>query len=113
MFSESTIYIVGMARSPQNNPITYRYGFFLIGFVVDREAGEIIQCESSFALATTNEFVRSIFIGKKITIPIEEIRRIIEERYLGRSQKTILAAYKDAQEKFICHKNGIKIDFSR
>lgn len=110
---ENTIYIVGMARSQQNNPITYRYGLFLMGFVINRDTGEIIQCESSFALSTTNEFIRSIFIGENIMLPIEEIRRIIEDRYLGRSQKTILAAYKDAQEKYVCHKNGIKIDFSR
>lgn len=36
MFAENTIYIVGNAKSQQNNPITRQYGPFFIGFVVER-----------------------------------------------------------------------------
>ena len=44
IFDENAIYIVGNAKSSQNNPITQLYGQFFIGFVVEKTAGKILAC---------------------------------------------------------------------
>lgn len=110
MFEKSTIYIVGNAKTQQNNPITLQYGQFFIGFVIDKETGLIVACDVSSIIHTTTEFISSLFIGKSITEDAEEIRLELETRYFASSQKAILVAFKDAQKKFCSIKQGQKID---
>ena len=112
MFAENTIYIVGNSKSPQNNPITQQYGQFFIGFVVDRETGEIITCGSSATIAVTAEFICSLFTGKSLSDDFQAIKQHVETRYFGSSQKAILVAYKDAQKKFFRIMSGLMIDFN-
>lgn len=112
MFAENTIYIVGNAKSQQNNPITHQYGQFFIGFVVERETGQIVACGSSATIPLTADFICSLFIGKSLRADFETIKHQVESRYFGSSQKAILVAYKDAQKKFSRIMNGLAIDFS-
>ena len=112
MFPESTLYIVGNAKSQQNNPITHQYGQFFIGFVVDRETGKIVTCGTSSTIQTTNDFICSIFIGKSLQDDVQVIKQELERRYFGSSQKAILVAYKDAQKKFSRIQSGLTVDLS-
>jgi len=112
MFAESTIYIVGNAKSQQNNPITHQYGQFFIGFVVDRLTGKIVTCGSSSTIHTTNDFICSMFTGKSLQDDVQVIRQQVESRYFGSSQKAILVAYKDAHKKFSRILNGLTVDLS-
>ncbi|WP_051083358.1 DUF3870 domain-containing protein [Propionispira raffinosivorans] len=111
-YGENTIYVVGNAKTQQNNPITIQFGQFFIGFVIDRETGLIIQCDVSATLQTTTKFIRSLFIGKNIKDNAEIVKQEIESRYFASSQKAIFVAYKDAQKKFSCIQKGIQIDLS-
>jgi len=111
MFEESTLYIVGNAKTQQNNPITIQYGQFFIAFVVHQETGVIIECDVTTTVKLTADFIRSLFIGKSLQDDAEMIRAAIESRYFASSQKAILVAYKDAQKKYINIKKGIKVDF--
>lgn len=112
MFAENTIYIVGNAKSQQNNPITHRYGQFFIGFVVEQETGKIVTCGSSATISTTADFICSLFTGKNMREEFEVIRQQVERRYFGSSQKAILVAYKDAQKKYLRIMNGLPLDLS-
>ncbi|MDF2568545.1 MAG: hypothetical protein K0R55_149 [Sporomusa sp.] len=112
MFAQNTIYIVGNAKSQQNNPITHHYGQFFIGFVVERETGEIVTCGSSATVPTTAEFICSLFTGKSMREDFEIIKQQVENRYFGSSQKAILVAFKDAQKKYVRIMNGLAIDFN-
>ena len=112
MFGKNTIYIIGNAKSQQNNAITHQYGQFFIGFVVEKETGAIITCDVSVTLATTREFIQELFINKNIKDSQELIKQEIEERYFGSSQKAILVAYKDAQKKFFHIQKGLKLNLN-
>ena len=112
MFADNTIYIVGNAKSQQNNPITHHYGQFFIGFVVERETGRIVACGSSATVSTTAEFICSLFAGKSMRDEFEVIRQQVETRYFGSSQKAILVAYKDAQKKFSRIMNGLPLELN-
>ncbi|HHY77975.1 MAG TPA: DUF3870 domain-containing protein [Clostridiales bacterium] len=105
-YNTNTTYIVGNSKSQQNNPITHVYGAFFIAFVIDNETEEIIDVECNSILPLTNEFIKTIFIGKKITCDHEQVKAEVERRYLGSSQKAIIVAFKDAQKKYVDSKAG-------
>jgi len=109
-FDENTIYIIGNAKSQQNNPITHHYGQFFVGFVVERTGGKIVACGVSATINVTNEFVSSLFIGRTLLDNAETVQQQLESRYFGSSQKAILVAYKDAQKKYNRIINGQPVD---
>lgn len=108
MFPPRAIFIIGDAKTQQSNPITLQYGQFFLGFVVDRDSGDILSCGASTTLAVTNEFVQSLFYGKSLRMDSNILREEIESRYFGASQKALLVAFKDAQKKFFNIKSGLK-----
>lgn len=99
MFSQDTIYIIGEAKSPSNNPITEKYNMFFIGMVIDASSKKIVDVECSSILNLTNTFLRSLFIGKEIEEE-ENIVASIETRYFGSSQKAIIVAYRNILKKY-------------
>jgi hypothetical protein len=108
-YTTNTTYIIGNSKSQQNNPITHVYGAFFIAFVVDNETEEIIDVECNSILPLTNEFIKTIFIGKSMRYEYDKLKTEIEKRYLGSSQKAILVAFNDAQKKYIDVKSGKSI----
>ena len=109
-YGKDTIYIIGIAKSQQHNPITQQYGRFLLGFVVNRDTGDILSCGSTVVMKSTYDFLDELFQGRKIETDGELIRSEIENRYFGASQKAILVAYRDAQRRFRLYRQGVRGD---
>ncbi|GIO10381.1 hypothetical protein J31TS6_64090 [Brevibacillus reuszeri] len=99
MFDKDTIYIVGDAQSSSNNPITQQFSAFFIGLVVDTSNDKIVEAACSATVQLTSDFARSLFIGHSIYAS-DAIGEEIRLRYFGSSQKTLIAAFKDAQKKY-------------
>ena len=111
-FDENTIYIVGNAKSSQNNPITQLYGQFFLGFVVEKTGGKILACGVSATISVTSDFVSSMFVGRSLLDEAETVKKLVENRYFGSSQKAIIVAFKDAQKKYNQILNGQTVDLS-
>lgn len=103
---EDTIFIIGDARTQEDNPITYRYKRFFIAFVVEFKTGKIIKTECSTTLNLTNEFLNSIFNEKILDKDINVIEEEIEKRYFGSSKKAVIVALKDAVKKYCSIKDN-------
>ncbi|HET7578877.1 MAG TPA: DUF3870 domain-containing protein [Bacillales bacterium] len=99
MYGNETVFIVGDAKSPENNPITKQYQAFFITFVIDRKTGEIVDAECAATVALTKRFVSELLIGKSI-LDNEAVSAEVKSRYFGSSQRAILVAFKDAQKKY-------------
>lgn len=106
MFNSNTVYVVGVSKSQLNNPITYQYGRFSLGLVIEKSSGEIIACSGTTTMPLTNQFLESIFCGKNIFTDDKIIQDDFESRYIGASQKAILVAYRDAKKRFQMLQNG-------
>lgn len=106
MYGPNTVYIIGDAKSQQNNPIQQRFGRFMLGFVVDRDTGNILNCGSSVMMKSTYDFIDSLFAGRNILSDGDAIKRDVENRYFGASQKAIIFAFKDAQRRFRLYQQG-------
>ena len=112
LFPENAIYIVGNAKTQQSNPITHHFGQFFIAFVVDRESAKILACGVSATISVTSDFVSSMFVGRSLLDEAETVKKLVENRYFGSSQKAILVAFKDAQKKYNQILNGQTVDLS-
>lgn len=110
MYGRDTIYIIGIAKSQQHNPITQQYGRFLLGFVVNKDTGAIESCGSTVVMKSTYDFLDDLFRGRNIDTEGELIRSELENRYFGASQKAIMVAFRDAQRRFRLFKKGVRGD---
>jgi hypothetical protein len=109
-YPENSLYIVGDSRSQMNNPITQVYGQFFISFIIENDNGKIVDVECNAITSLTNKILKDILVGESMTTDFETIKNRIIKRYLGSSQKAILVAFKDAQKKYLDHKNGKPIE---
>jgi hypothetical protein len=110
VYGRDTIYIIGIAKSQQHNPITQQYGRFLLGFVVNKDTGIIESCGSTVVMKSTYDFLDDLFRGCNIDTEGELIRSELENRYFGASQKAIMVAFRDAQRRFRLFKKGVRGD---
>lgn len=100
MYKENTVFIIGDARTQEDNPITFTYNKFFIAFVVEKETGIIVDTQCSSTLEITDRFLKGIFIGKNLIEDNGNIEKEIDERYFGSSKKAIIVALKDASKKY-------------
>lgn len=100
MYSEETVYIVGNSKTSTDNAITHRFHSFYIGFIAEGNTGKIVDLSCSSTIRTTEEFIKSLFIGRSLTEYDDNLEREIKRRYHGSSQKAIIVAYKDAVKKY-------------
>ncbi|PEQ05466.1 DUF3870 domain-containing protein [Bacillus toyonensis] len=98
MYASNTIYVVGDAKAPQNNPITEKFKSYFVAFVLVKETGEIVDANCSATIALTSQFVKYLFLHKNINDPA--LVTEIKDRYFGSSQKALLVALKDAKKKY-------------
>ncbi|MBU5483216.1 DUF3870 domain-containing protein [Clostridium sp. MSJ-11] len=107
MYEENTVYVVGNSKTNTDNAITNRFNSFFIGFVVELDNDTIVDLSCSATIRTTDEFVRSLFVGKKLIEFDSNCEERVKRRYHGSSQRAIIAAYKDAVKKY----NEIKLRY--
>ena len=103
---KNSICVVGNAKPPKDTPIANRFTFFFISFIADGSTGEILDAEVSTLLKLTNDFVKTLFIGKSLASVDNALMDEVKNRYLGSSQRAIQVAYKDAVIRYNSWKNN-------
>lgn len=101
MYSPNTLLIVGQAKPSREDAIYSLHGEFYISLVVDKESGEILDLECNTILAVTKNFVVSMLLGKSIKTDLEEMERMVRERYFALTQKPLIACLKDAHNRYM------------
>jgi len=61
-------------------------------------------------MKSTYDFLDELFQGRNLETDGELIRKEIENRYFGASQKAIMVAFRDAQRRFRLYKKGVRGD---
>lgn len=100
MYNCETVYIVGNARTNEDNAITNLYHSFFIGFVIDTKENKVVDLSCSSTIKTTDKFIYSLFINKSFEEYDINLEQEIKRRYHGSSQKAIIVSYKDAFKKY-------------
>lgn len=97
------ICIATTAQIGQQNPIHAVHEMICLILVVDRDSGEIVDCDINTVCDLTRQFIRAMFIGKNLIHGVEEIRTCIQASYLGASAKAMVTAAKLARGKLLDH----------
>lgn len=106
IYDKGTIYILGTSKISKNDPISAVYDLFFIGIIVERDSGKIIDSTCNMVRDVTTDFIRSILIGYNLLDDIEAIIDEIKDRFYGMAQKAVVAAVKDARNKYMMIKNN-------
>jgi hypothetical protein len=106
IYEKNTIYILGISKISKNDPISAMYDIFFVGIILKRDSGEIIDSTCNMVRDVTTDFIRSILIGYNLLDDINEIIGEIEDRFYGMAQKAVIAAVKDARNKFMMIKGN-------
>lgn len=100
IYDKNTIYILGTSKISKSDPISAIYDIFFVGIILDRNSGKIIDSTCNMVRDVTTDFIRSILIGYNLMDDIDEIIDEIKDRFYGMAQRAVIAAVKDARNKF-------------
>ncbi|BDR68678.1 hypothetical protein K144313037_00900 [Clostridium tetani] len=108
IYDKNTIYVTGMSKSNNTDPITKMYNSFFIGLILDRNTDIIVDVTCNAISDITNDFIRTILVDKNLVEDLNKIILEINERFLGTSQKALIVALKDCFNKYEIYKRKNK-----
>ncbi|GKH51572.1 hypothetical protein CE91St46_26830 [Eubacteriales bacterium] len=97
------ICVVSTATLSKGNPVSVVHEKLLLIFVVERETGIIVDFDVNTASMLTAKFIRSIFVGKNLITQIDEIKKSVQQNYLGDSAKAMIVASLVARQRLLDH----------
>jgi hypothetical protein len=106
IYDKNTIYITGVAKISSNDPISALFDTFFIGIILERDTEKIIDVTCNMVREVTTEFIKSMLCGYRLNQDIEQITEEIKERFFGIAQKAVIAAVKDARNKYMMIKSS-------
>ena len=101
IYEKNTIYITGTAKISNNDPISDIYETFFIGLILDRDSGTIIDVTCNMIRDVTSDFIRSLMLGYNLKNDEEAMITEIRDRFHGIAQKAVIAALKDARNRYM------------
>ena len=100
-YSKNTVFVLGTAKLSKTDPIFSTHDIFFIGLIIDKETNIIVDSTSNTVKEKTSEFINSIVTDYDIVKNIDELELEVKERYHGMVQKAVIAAVKDARNKYL------------
>lgn len=98
--------VVGLSKTGSRNPITKVHQSLMGSFLVDAQSGEIFAAEFNTVCRLTNQFLRSLIVGRNLRTDVDDMVRDVQRRYLGDSRRAIATILRDAQNKLLTHQTG-------
>ena len=98
-YPPDSVFVTGVARVSKEDAINAMYG--TLSLVVDVKTGTIINCSANMIMSDTIDFLRQIIEGKNLVTDTDLITDLLKKRFLALSQKAVVAALKDAQNRFL------------
>ncbi len=99
-YPKSSVFVTGVAQIGKTDAINAMYGTFSLSLIIDTHSDNIISLSCNMVMAETIEFVRQLLIGKNIITDMDEMVETIQKRFLALSQKALIVALRDAQNRY-------------
>lgn len=100
-FDKQTVYVTGISKPTSNDPITSTYECLFVGLIIDRSRDVIVDMTCNTVKEVTCQFIRSLLVGYNIVEELDELVEEVNGRFLGLAQKAVVAAVKDARNKYM------------
>ena len=95
-----SVYVIGESRTNADNAITKTFGTFYMAFEVDDTTFEILDFSCTHTIATTQDFLRKLFIGQTFPEVDGWLEDALNRRYGGSSRRAVLVACRDALKRW-------------
>lgn len=99
-YGKETVLVVGGAKPSRDDAIFTTHGEFYISLVLNRKTGEIIDVGCNTIVDVTEKFVKEMLVGRNLKDELPEIETDIRHRYFALTQKPLIAALKDAANRW-------------
>jgi len=99
-YSRDTILVVGGAKPSRDDAIYTTHGEFYISLVLERDTGRIVDLGCNTIVGVTSQFVKDMLVGRRLPDELPSIEEEIRGRYFALTQKPLIAALKDAANRF-------------
>lgn len=106
VYEKNTIYVTGIAKISGNDPISDIFDSFFIGLILERDTGKIVDVTCNMVRDVTSDFIRSLMLGYDIVNDEENVTAEIRDRFHGIAQKAVIAAFKDARNRYMMLKGN-------
>ena len=100
-YTDSTVYITGLAKPSADDAITSVYKSFSLCLIVDTRTDTSVDLCCTAVMKQTEDFIRFLIVGSNLCTETEMVTERIRLRFLAMVQKTLIAAYKDAQNRYL------------
>ena len=100
-YGPNTVFITGVAKVSKDDPIASSYNVFFVSLVVERESGLVVDATCNTARDMTKDFIRSILVGGNLLTGLDEMTAQLRLRFFGMVRKSLLAALKDAHNRYV------------
>lgn len=105
-YSEDTVYFISYARLPSTIPAGKMMDQVGVGLVINKKTGVIEDISCTLLTAEARQFIKDIIVNFNIHDEnIENLLKMISDRYHGMSQKAICVAVQGSYERYLQWKN--------
>lgn len=99
-YGKDTVFITGVAKPTKDDPIASTYEVFFISLIIDKTTDQIVNVACNTASNMTEDFIRSLLIGRTIVGDLEVIEEEIRSRFFGLIHKALIVSLKDAYNRY-------------
>lgn len=99
-YNVNSVFITGTAKPSNEDAIKNVYQVFSLSLIVDTRTDQIVDSSCTAVMNMTNNFIRSMLIGRNLVTEINETVEEIRGRFMALVQKTLIVALRDAQNRY-------------
>lgn len=99
-YSKDTVLVVGGAKPSRDDAIYNTHGEFYISLVLERDTGRIVDLGCNTIVGVTSQFVKDMLVDHILPDDLPQLEAEIRTRYFALTQKPLIAALKDAANRF-------------
>lgn len=100
-YSKTTVFVTGIAKPGKDDPVTSQYDIFFLSCIVDKGNDVIVNAACNTASPMTEEFIRSLIIGRNLATEVDAMTQEIRSRFFGLLQKALIVSLKDAHNRYM------------
>ena len=93
--------VPGQAKPGKEDAINNVYQVYSLSLVIDPQTDIIHELACTCAFEMTNNFLRTLVCGRNFITDKDNILSDVKTRFLAISQKTFMAAFKDAHNRYM------------
>ena len=100
-YLENTVFVTGQSKPSKDDVISSSYSVFSLCVIIDKETDRIVDIACNTIMDETEQFIRDMLCSRNIVTEVDKIIEVIQSRFFALIQKALIAALKDAQNRYL------------